>query len=278
MALDGHDNVVAGAGADVVNGGNGNDFLSGEAGRDVMFGGDGDDNMLGGSDADMLYGDAGNDRVFGDDGNDLIDAGAGSDTVYGGAGADLIVASAGDGNDTYYGDDMAGGTGTDTLDMSAITANITANLGANGGSGSVFSSQSGSDTIWGVENIVTGSGNDTITANHAVNVIDGGAGNDVFRFLSAADANGDTILGFQPGDRLDLSAIDANGGAAGKQAFTLANGSSFSGPAQLVISHETRDDGDYTVVSGNTTGPDAAEFKISLKGNHDLKASDFVLS
>lgn len=279
MALDGNDNVVAGAGADVVNGGNGNDFLSGEAGWDVMFGGDGDDNMLGGADADMLYGEAGADRVFGDDGNDLIDAGAGNDTVYGGAGDDRIVASANDGNDAYYGDDMAGGTGADTLDMSAITANITANLGGNGASsGSVFSSQSGSDTIWGVENIVAGSGNDTITANHAVNVIDGGAGNDVFRFLSAADANGDTILGFQPGDRLDLSAIDANGGVAGKQAFTLANGSSFSGPAQLVISHETRDDGDYTVVSGNTTGPDAAEFKISLKGNHDLKASDFVLS
>ncbi|MBJ6127906.1 peroxidase family protein [Microvirga splendida] len=279
MALDGNDNVVAGAGSDIVHGGTGNDFLSGEAGRDVMFGGDGDDNMLGGADADMLYSDAGNDRIFGDDGNDMIDAGAGNDTVYGGAGDDLIVASANDGNDVYYGDDMAGGLGTDTLDMSAITANITANLGGNGASnGSVFSSQSGTDTVWGVENIVTGSGNDTITANHAVNVIDGGAGNDVFRFLSAADANGDTILGFQPGDRLDLSAIDANGGAGGKQAFTLANGSSFTGPAQLVISHETRDDGDYTVVSGNTAGPDAAEFKISLKGNHDLKASDFVLS
>ncbi|MFC1458680.1 calcium-binding protein, partial [Microvirga arabica] len=246
---------------------------------DVMFGGDGDDNMLGGADADMLYGDAGNDRIFGDDGNDLIDAGSGNDTVYGGAGNDLIVASVGDGNDVYYGDDMAGGTGIDTLDMSAITANITANLGGNGASyGTVTSSQSGTDTIWGIENIVTGSGNDVITASRNVNVMDGGAGNDTFRFLSAADANGDTILGFQPGDRIDLSAIDANTGAAGKQAFTLANGSSFSGPAQLVISHETRDGGDYTVVSGNVTGPDAAEFKISLKGNHDLKASDFVLS
>ncbi len=279
MALDGNDNVVAGAGADVVTGGNGNDLMSGEAGRDVMFGGDGDDNMLGGSDADMLYGDAGNDRVFGDDGSDMIDAGAGNDTVYGGAGNDLIVASANDGNDVYYGDDMAGGSGNDTLDMSAITANITANLGGNGASnGSVFSTQSGSDTIWGIENIVTGSGNDVITASHAVNVIDGGGGNDTFRFLSAADANGDTILGFQPGDRLDLSAIDANGGVAGKQAFTLANGSSFTGPAQLVISHETRDDGEYTVVSGNVTGPDAAEFNISIMGNPDLSGSDCVIS
>jgi Ca2+-binding RTX toxin-like protein len=279
MALGGDDNVVAGAGDDVVNGGAGNDFLSGETGRDMMFGGDGDDTMLGGGDADMLYGDAGNDRILGEDGNDLIDAGTGSDTVIGGAGDDRIIASVNDGNDVYYGDDMVGGVGNDTLDMSAITANITANLGGNGASnGTVFSTQTGTDTIWGIENIVTGSGEDTITASRAVNVIDGGAGNDVFRFLSAADADGDTILGFQPGDRIDLSAIDANSGAAGKQAFTLANGSTFSGPAQLVISHETREDGDYTVVSGNTAGPDAAEFKISLKGNHDLKASDFVLS
>ncbi|MXQ11137.1 peroxidase family protein [Microvirga makkahensis] len=278
MALDGHDNVVAGAGADIVNGGNGNDFLSGESGRDVMFGGEGDDNMLGGDDGDMLYGEAGSDRIFGDNGSDLIDAGSGNDIVYGGAGDDVIVAAVNDGNDVYHGDDMASGSGADTLDMAAITANITANLGANGGSGSVFSTQSGSDTIWGIENIVTGSGNDVITASRAVNVIDGGAGNDVFRFLSAADADGDTILGFQPGDRLDLSAIDANGGAAGKQSFTLANGSSFSGPAKLLVTHETREDGEYTVVSGNTSGPDAAEFRISLKGNHDLKASDFILS
>ena len=61
----------------------------------------------------------------------------------------------------------------------------------------------------GIENVVTGSGNDTITASKAVNVMDGGTGNDTFKFLSAADANGDTILGFQPGDKIDVSAIDA---------------------------------------------------------------------
>ena len=47
--------------------------------------------------------------------------------------------------------------------------------------------------------------NDTITASNAVNVMDGGAGNDTFRFLSAADAQGDTILGFQPGEDYKLA-------------------------------------------------------------------------
>ncbi|MEO9337692.1 peroxidase family protein [Mesorhizobium sp. SB112] len=278
LALDGGDSALGGAGDDVINGGTGYDFLSGQEGRDIIFGDEGDDIILGGADNDMLYGGDGADRLFGDAGNDMIDAGSGNDTVYGGTGNDIFIASNGDGNDVYYGDDMAGGSGNDTLDMSGITAAITADLGTGFlGRGSVSSGHTGSDTIWGVENIVTGSGNDTITASGAVNVMDGGAGNDTFRFLSAADANGDTIYGFQPGDRLDLSAIDANSGASGNQSFTLVNGPAFSGPAQVAISFETREDGDYTVVSGNTTGADAAEFRISIKGTHDLQQSDFNL-
>ncbi|BBI60880.1 hypothetical protein HSBAA_21860 [Vreelandella sulfidaeris] len=131
----------------------------------------------------MLYGDDGDDRILGEDGNDFINAGAGDDTAFGGDGDDMFVAEAGDGDDTYYGDDMVGGSGNDTLDMSSITAAITADLGTGFmGRGSVSSSETGNDGLWGVENIVTGSGDDTITASRAVNVMDGGAGNDTFRF------------------------------------------------------------------------------------------------
>ena len=105
------------------------------------------------------------------------------------------------------------------------------------GRGSASSSLSGNDTLWGIENVVTGSGADTITANAAVNIIDGGAGNDKFVFLSEKDADGDTIIGFQPGDKIDLSATDANNGLAGNQAFTLVNGSTLTGAAQLIVTH-----------------------------------------
>ena len=37
-----------------------------------------------------------------------------------------------------------------------------------------------------------------------------------------------------------------------------------------------RADGDYTVVHGSVDG-DNAEFRIYLKGNHDLTSSDFNL-
>ncbi|QUS42261.1 hypothetical protein RPMA_04925 [Tardiphaga alba] len=208
----------------------------------------------------------------------MINAGAGDDTVFGGAGDDLIVAEIGDGNDVYFGDDSDGGTGIDTLDMSAITANITVHLGTGAlAKGSVSSSQTGNDTIWGIENVNTGSGNDVIIASNAVNVMDGGSGNDTFKFTSASAANGDTILGFEPGDRLDLSGIDANVTASGDQGFTLISGSAFTAAGQLAISFESRDDGDFTIVQGNIDGNADADFKIEIAGHQTLTAANVSL-
>ncbi|WP_404374597.1 peroxidase family protein [Vreelandella aquamarina] len=271
--------MAGGEGADTLIGTAESETIMGLGGRDVVFGHDGDDDILGGDGADMLYGDDGDDRVFGEDGNDFINAGAGDDTVFGGEGDDMFVAEADDGDDTYYGDDMVGGSDSDsdTLDMSAIMSAIKADLGTGFmGRGSVSSAETGNDGLWGVENIVTGSGDDTITASRAANVMDGGAGNDTFRFLSAADADGDTIMGFQPGDRIDLSGVDAHGCATGNQSFTLVT-EAFTGVGQLMFSHQTRDGEDYTVVEGNTTGDDDADFSISIKGRHELGASDFNL-
>jgi Ca2+-binding RTX toxin-like protein len=244
----------------------------------VIFAGAGDDQVIAGADADIVYGDAGADRIFGDEGNDLITAGAGDDTVFGGAGDDMFVAEAGDGNDTYFGDDSGGGAGRDTLDMSAATAAITVNLGSGVlAKGSASSSQTGSDTLWGIENVNTGSGADTITASNAVNVIDGGAGNDIFRFVSVAAANGDTILGFEPGDRLDLGGIDANTGLVADQAFELVTGAAFTAAGQLAISYETRSDGEYTLITGNVDGNADADFSIAIEGHQNLTNSNFNL-
>ncbi|PXW53724.1 peptidase M10/serralysin-like protein [Methylobacterium sp. B4] len=278
LGLDGDDNILAGGGADVVRAGAGNDFVDAGEGRDVVFAGDGDDDVLAGGGADMVYGDGGNDRILAGAGNDLVTAGAGRDTVIGGEGDDLLVAETGDGDDTYWGDEMGGGLGSDTLDMAAITANIAVNLGTGlAGRGSATSTQSGRDVLWGVENVVTGSGDDDITASEAVNVMDGGEGSDTYRFGSAAAANGDTIESFQPGDKIDFSAIDADAGLAGNQAFTLASGAAFTGVGQLLVTQETRDDGDYVVVQGNTAGDASPEFKLSIKGNTAPTAADFTL-
>jgi Ca2+-binding RTX toxin-like protein len=271
----GDDSIVGLAGDDIIVGLAGDDVAIGDDGEDAISAGEGADLVLGGEGADSVHGDAGADRLFGEGGNDLLTGGAGDDTVFGGAGDDLIVAEVGDGNDVYYGDDSNGGSGKDTLDVSAATANVTVDLGTGPlGKGSVSSSQTGSDTIWGVENVNTGSGNDTITASNAVNVMNGGAGNDTFKFQSVSAADGDTIVFFEPGDRLDLSGIDANAGTAGDQAFTLVSGAQFTAAGQLAVSHETRAEGDFTIIQGNVDGDATAEFTIQIEGRHNLNNSN----
>ncbi|MDP3254400.1 peroxidase family protein [Bosea sp. (in: a-proteobacteria)] len=274
----GDDVLIGEAGDDRVSAGEGADFVDAGAGADIVFLGGGDDHGFGGAGNDALYGEAGDDRVFGEAGDDRLEGGVGRDTMVGGAGDDLIVAAVGDGDDTYHGDDLDGGDGVDTLDMSAISASITVDLGSGLlGRGSAVSVESGTDTLWGIENVATGSGEDTITASAAVNVMEGGAGDDVFRFTSVQAADGDTILDFEPGDRLDLSGIDADTGADGNQAFTIASGPQFTASAQLLVTYETRADGDYTVVSGNVNGDDEADFQINLKGTHTLSPGNIVL-
>ena len=233
-----------------------------------MFGEGGNDVISGGSGADMIFGDDGDDRLLGEAGNDMIEGGAGDDRIFGGDGDDTFLATKNDGDDFYFGD-----AGIDTLDMRTITADVFADLSQ----GTVNSAQTGIDSLWDVENIATGSGNDVIVANSAVNVIDGGAGEDTFIFLSSADADGDTLLSFQPGDKIDLSGIDANLSLGGNQAFTLVSDAFTGAHGELLVTHENRDGQDYTVVQGNTSGGAEADFKISIKGSHNLTSSDFEL-
>ena len=270
VAFAGDDVVIGDAGADHISAGEGVDFVSGGDGADIVFAGSGDDQVFGGADDDTINGDAGADRIFGDDGSDTITAGSGDDTVFGGSGNDLLMAELNDGNDVYFGERG----GNDTLDMSVATTAITVNLGVGAlGNGTATGSQIGSDTLWGVENVNTGSGDDTITASNAVNVISGGAGNDVFRFNTTTAANGDTILGFEPGDRLDLSGIDANVGSCRQSGLHDRPGGPFTAAGQLAVSHVSGANGDFTVIQGNVDGDADAEFSIQIEGHHTLTSN-----
>ncbi|MBZ9799559.1 peroxidase family protein [Mesorhizobium sp. ES1-4] len=267
----GDDVILGNDGADTLLGGAGDDLIKAGAGDDVVFGGAGNDIIFGGDGHDMLFGDAGDDRIFGDAGNDTIEGGAGNDTVYGGSGDDRIIANVGDGDDVYWGED-----GQDTLDYAAISASLTIDLG-NGllHHGSVSSAQTGHDTMFGFENMIAGSGDDTIIANDAANIMDGGLGSDTFVFGSAADANGDTIVGLQPGDKIDLSMIDADTSAAGHQSFVLFAGAGFTSAGQVMVSYQMAADGEHTLVSGEINGDGAADFGIDVAGHHDLDETSF---
>lgn len=128
-----------------------------------------------------------------------------------------------------------------------------------------------------IENVRTGASADIITASNAVNVIDGGGGNDTFVFSSTAAANGDTILNFEPGDRIDLSGIDADTGASGDQGFELVSDQAFTAAGQLAVSFETRAGADFTIVQGNVDGNNGADFKIEIAGHQALTNANFGL-
>jgi hypothetical protein len=130
--------------------------------------------------------------------------------------------------------------------------------------------------IDGIENVVTGSGDDVITASNAANVMDGGAGHDVYRFMTVDAADNDVILSFEPGDIIDLSRIDANEGLRGNQAFTITSGA-FTGAGQLMVTEDDRDGTVYTVVRGTVDNDGDSDFTIEIRGSHALTAGDFNL-
>jgi Ca2+-binding RTX toxin-like protein len=272
LGAGGDDTILGGAGTDVLVGQGGSDILRGEDGDDVVSGGDGndvinaglgDDEVHAGGGNDIVFGGAGADLIFGDAGNDVIEGGAGDDRVWAGSGDDTVIATLNDGNDVYYGED-----GIDTLDYAATSANLTVDLGNGLNSrGSVSGGTTGSDSFYGFENFIGGSGHDTITASSAVNVIDGGLGDDVFKFTSAANANGDTIYGFQTGDRIDFT---------GMGAMKLEAGQTIDAIGDVTITHEMRDGEEFTVIRGNTQGDNAADFELSLHGRHNLTINDFL--
>jgi Ca2+-binding RTX toxin-like protein len=112
-------------------------------------------------------------------------AGIGAMLAYGGDGNDTFAATVGDGIATFDGQ-----AGTNTFDLSQISADATVNLAA----GTASSAQTGAATLIAVQNVVGGLGNDTIT---------GDANNNTF-FAAVGDGN-DSYTGGAGSDTYDLS-------------------------------------------------------------------------
>jgi Ca2+-binding RTX toxin-like protein len=166
--------------------------------------------------------------------------------LYGGAGNDTLLG--GNSDDTLY-----GGSGNDALSGST--------------SGDTLYGGSGSDTLDG------GVGKDVLIGGYGADTIIGGGASDTIRYLSLRDT-GDTILGFESGDTLDLSAIDAKGSTSTNDAF--AWGGQQSG--QFVQAHSVtwfKDDGNVVVLVDTDGILTTAEFSITLVGVTTLSADDF---
>ncbi|WP_046866989.1 M10 family metallopeptidase C-terminal domain-containing protein [Microvirga massiliensis] len=199
-----------------------------ETGNPVL-GDDRANNLRGTAGNDVIDARGGNDVVTADAGDDRIIAGAGNDIVDAGPGNDIIVAGIRDGNDLY-----SGGSGIDTLDMSATSAASVINL-----AGLASSAQTGIDVLISIENAVGGTGNDRINGNGAANLLDGGAGDDRIEGEGGADTiiggsgndllsggSGDDTFVFAPGSGIDV--IVDFGDRAGNQDVILFEGGLFA--------------------------------------------------
>jgi Ca2+-binding RTX toxin-like protein len=111
-----------------------------------------------------------------------------------------------------------------------------------------------------------------------VDQLDGGDGSDIFRFFEGdtlLGAEADTIVKFARGtDDIDLSAIDAQSGAAGDQAFIfLGTGAFTQQQGQLRYQIE----GSNSRLQADQDGDGVADFEIILAGTGNLAGSDFLL-
>jgi len=76
------ENLVGGAGADIITGNGRANVLIGNGGNDQIFGGSGEDQIIGGGGEDLLSGQAGTDELIAGDGEqDIVSGGSGIDTL-----------------------------------------------------------------------------------------------------------------------------------------------------------------------------------------------------
>ena len=172
------ENIVGGAGNDVIagsdtnndlRGGGGNDDIDGQGGQDTITGGDGDDSIRGGAgDDNGLSGNDGNDVIAGDEGNDVLNGGAGNDLLHGGTGAD----------------DLNGGDGTDTADYAGATSGVSVSVnginddGTDGEHDNVGFDIEGANGGLADDTLVLGAGDGFIAGGPGNDYIDGGPGAD----------------------------------------------------------------------------------------------------
>jgi Ca2+-binding RTX toxin-like protein len=224
---------------------------------------------------DDLYGSNLGDEIYGGGGYDWIEGGAGNDTLSGGS-------------DYNH---LDGGAGIDTYDGGRYV-NL-ANTGYQYVGGLTW------EQIVNVENVIGTSDPDVLVGNAAANALSGGAGYDlltgaggrdlltggggldrmIYKSISesgTAFASRDVINTFAHGDKIDLSAIDANSRVAGNQAFTFVT--NFTRVAGQLQWDQTAPAG--WLVTGDVNGDGAADFSLQIYASTAFGhpyAWDFIL-
>lgn len=237
---DGNDHIYGETDNDTLCGGAGDDTLNGGSGNDTIYGGDDNDSILSGEGRDSIYGGSGNDTinagadadaVFGGDGNDDLRGGDGIDSVYGGSGDDTIRLVGNFGNDTIIGGET-GETAGDTLNLEGVTSDLTVDLSGADPEAGIVSDGTSTATFSEIENIILGSGADTV-------VLGDGSGDDTVGNFDMADSGDGTTVdqldvsnlttdGTTPVKAWDVIVTDTNGDGTGDAILTFPNGESIT--------------------------------------------------
>ncbi len=312
-----NDYIDGKGGIDTLSGGDGNDFIQGGAGIDILNGGAGTDtvsyadvtgggvtvlmlagtaltplsggvlelfsafeNAVGSNQNDTITGDNRNNVLAGLNGNDALNGGNGNDTLNGGAG----------------GDTLNGGGGIDTADYSTSGAGVTVKILL----ATTAGGDADGDTLTAIENLRGGAYGDFLVGDTGTNIIQGGGGsdflvgaggNDTFVYKSVSDffSGGrpgvlpvpETIGDFTTGDKIDLSALDANTNTSGVNDAFTSIGVNFTGLAGSLAYHEIEGGGvgDSNYLSGDTNGDTQADFTVffSVLSDVPTQLEDFIL-
>jgi serralysin len=252
-----------------------------------ISGDDGNNNLPAFDTADEYFGLAGNDTITGGGGDDTMYGGSGIDTISyayssGGWRIDLVAAQAislsgPTVEDIFQFENAWGSQGNDSMLGTDDSNNLEGEDGNDvirgRGANDMLQGENGNDQLFG------DAGADTLIGSVGLDSLTGGTGSDTFVYRSVNESSGsigDRISGFDGagpqanglvGDRIDLSAIDANTATSADTSFlflgvrTDAQGAAF-GERALWVHNDS--DSALTFLHGNIDGDTDIELTIRI--------------